>query len=55
MERGEPGRRYLLGGENLTLAGFLGMLSELCGVPRAAVAGALRGGAGRRLHERVLV
>ena len=29
MERGEPGRRYLLGGENLTLAGLLGMLSEL--------------------------
>ena len=33
MERGVPGRRYLLGGENLTLAGFLGVLSELCGVP----------------------
>ena len=33
MERGQPGRRYLLGGENLTLAGFLAMLSELCGVP----------------------
>ena len=33
MERGEPGRRYLLGGENLTLAGLLGILSELTGVP----------------------
>ena len=33
MERGEPGRRYLLGGENLTLAGFLGVLSDLCGTP----------------------
>ena len=33
MERGEPGRRYLLGGENLSLAGLLGILSELTGVP----------------------
>jgi dihydroflavonol-4-reductase len=33
MDRGQPGRRYLLGGENLTLAGLLGMLSELTGVP----------------------
>jgi dihydroflavonol-4-reductase len=33
MERGEPGRRYLLGGENLTLAGLLGILSEMTGVP----------------------
>jgi dihydroflavonol-4-reductase len=33
MERAQPGRRYLLGGENLTLAGFLAMLSELCGRP----------------------
>ncbi len=33
LERGTPGRRYLLGGENLTLAGMLGILSELSGVP----------------------
>ncbi len=33
LERGRPGQRYLLGGENLTLAGFLGMLSDFCGVP----------------------
>jgi dihydroflavonol-4-reductase len=33
MEHAEPGRRYLLGGENLTLCGLLGMLSELTGVP----------------------
>lgn len=33
MERGRPGRRYLLGGENLTLAGLLGILSELSGAP----------------------
>src|SRR6478736_7534072 len=33
MERGEPGRRYLLGGENLTLVDMLGILSELTGVP----------------------
>jgi dihydroflavonol-4-reductase len=33
MERGQPGRRYLLGGENLTLARLLGHLSDLCGVP----------------------
>jgi dihydroflavonol-4-reductase len=32
MERGEPGRRYLLGGENLTLLSLLGILSELTGV-----------------------
>ena len=33
MEQGRTGRRYLLGGENLTLAGLLGILSELSGVP----------------------
>jgi dihydroflavonol-4-reductase len=32
MERGRPGRRYLLGGENLTLLALLGTLSELTGV-----------------------
>jgi dihydroflavonol-4-reductase len=32
MERGEPGRRYLLGGENLTLSALVAMVSELCGV-----------------------
>ena len=33
MRIGRPGRRYLLGGENLTLVGLLGILSELTGVP----------------------
>jgi dihydroflavonol-4-reductase len=33
MERGRPGCRYLLGGENVTLAGLVGVLSELTGVP----------------------
>jgi dihydroflavonol-4-reductase len=33
MERGQPGRRYLLGHSNLTLAAFLGLLQELTGVP----------------------
>ncbi len=33
MDRGRPGRRYLLGGENLTLVGLLGVLSDLTGVP----------------------
>jgi dihydroflavonol-4-reductase len=33
MDRGEPGRRYLLGGENLTLLALLGLLSDLTGVP----------------------
>jgi dihydroflavonol-4-reductase len=39
MERGEPGRRYLLGGENLTLVALLGHLSDLTGVavPRWSV------------------
>jgi len=32
MERAEPGRRYLLGHENLTLAGLLGLLGGLTGV-----------------------
>src|SRR5439155_26471978 len=32
MERGRPGRRYLLGNENLTLLGLLQRLSELTGV-----------------------
>jgi dihydroflavonol-4-reductase len=33
MGRGIPGRRYLLGGENLTLKELLGLLSERTGVP----------------------
>ena len=33
MQRGTPGRRYLLGGENLTLLELFGLLSELSGVP----------------------
>ncbi|MBX6313629.1 MAG: NAD-dependent epimerase/dehydratase family protein [Isosphaeraceae bacterium] len=33
LERGRPGRRYLLGGENLTLVGLLTILSEQTGVP----------------------
>jgi dihydroflavonol-4-reductase len=33
MDRGRPGRRYLLGGENLTLLALLGYLSELVGRP----------------------
>ena len=33
MERGRPGRRYLLGNENLTLLKLLHDLSELTGVP----------------------
>jgi dihydroflavonol-4-reductase len=32
MERARPGRRYLLGHENLTLAGLLSLLGELSGV-----------------------
>jgi dihydroflavonol-4-reductase len=32
IERGRPGRRYLLGAENLTLVGLLGELSALTGV-----------------------
>jgi dihydroflavonol-4-reductase len=32
-ERGRPGRRYLLGGENLTLLDLLRALSDLTGVP----------------------
>ena len=39
MGRGRPGRRYLLGGENLTLLGLLAILAELTGarVPRLRV------------------
>ena len=33
LERGRPGQRYLLGGDNLTLAGFLAMLSESAAFP----------------------
>lgn len=33
MERGQPGRRYLLGGENLSLLEVLEALSELCRIP----------------------
>ena len=33
MDRGRAGRRYLLGGENLTLLGLLTILGEQAGVP----------------------
>lgn len=33
LERGRAGRRYFLGGENLTLEGLMGTLSELTGMP----------------------
>ncbi len=33
MDRGRPARRYLLGGQNLTLLALLGHLSDLTGVP----------------------
>ena len=33
LQRGRPGRRYLLSGENLTLSAVLSHLSELTGVP----------------------
>jgi len=33
LERGRPGRRYLLGGANLTLAELFGHLARLTGVP----------------------
>jgi dihydroflavonol-4-reductase len=33
MERGQTNRRYLLGGENLSLSGVLEMVSEQCGMP----------------------
>lgn len=33
LERGRPGRRYILGNENLTLAEILGILSEETGLP----------------------
>ncbi len=32
MERGTPGRRYLLGHENMALTEFLGLLGDLTGV-----------------------
>ena len=32
MDSGKPGRRYLLGGENLTLLELLQILSEMTGV-----------------------
>ena len=54
MERGRPGRRYLLGGENLTLVGLLEILSELTGRPRPSLERPLPGGAGRRPRQRVL-
>jgi len=32
-EKGKPGERYLLGGENLTLKGFLDLLASITGLP----------------------
>ncbi len=37
MERGEPGRRYILGGENLTLKQILDKLSAITGLPSPRV------------------
>ena len=54
MERGRPGRRYLLGGENLTLVGLLGILSELTGVPVPRWRVPYPARAGRRARQRVL-
>jgi nucleoside-diphosphate-sugar epimerase len=33
LERGRPGARYVLGGENVTLGDFYGIVEELSGVP----------------------
>jgi len=37
LVRGEPGRRYILGGENLTLKQILDMMSEITGIPSPTV------------------
>ncbi len=37
LERGRPGRRYILGGENLTLKQILDRLAELTGLPSPRV------------------
>ena len=51
MERGQPGRRYLLGGENLTLARPARHPLRADGCPRPALARPLRAGAGRRVRS----
>lgn len=33
LERGRPGERYLLGGENLPMRGLFGLIAQLAGVP----------------------
>ncbi len=33
LHRGQPGRRYLLGGQDITIGGLLGILAELTGRP----------------------
>jgi dihydroflavonol-4-reductase len=37
LTRGAPGRRYILGGENLTLKEILDLLSEISGIPAPKV------------------
>lgn len=37
MERGQPGRRYLLGNENLSYAAFMGIVAEVVGKPRPRI------------------
>ena len=51
MERGTPGRRYLLGHANLTLASLLALLGELTGVPVPRWSVPYSVGIGRRLAE----
>ncbi|NOX45202.1 MAG: NAD-dependent epimerase/dehydratase family protein [Caldiserica bacterium] len=37
LERGKPGEPYILGGDNLTMREFLGVLAELTGIPAPRV------------------
>ncbi len=48
LERGTPGERYILGGENLTLKQILDRLSSITGLPSPTMRGAARGGDGLR-------
>ena len=56
MDRGTPGRRYLLGNENLSYREFMGIVADVVGqrppvIPLPAVATSLAGAVGARLQR----
>ncbi len=52
LQRGRPGQRYLIGGQNLSLAEVMGLIAQPGGPAAAGLADAALGGARRRMGRR---